>query len=222
MNHLHFESQAAKVFPQVDNVFPLGLDNRSQKSGGQLHLSLRLGGKRICYAYIRKNGCSSFKAALGYAPDTRISEIARSHKARWYHHHDATIFVWRDPLERVVSLYRNKILDGRGAEDLVARYLAVMGEAPSSFSRFLEFASLGGDPHCLPQAHHLRPIVYTHAIPLYGLHDAMHHLVGPNAARPFLHRFNRSRPTQVEVTEADRKFIRQIYAADYEMLNRIG
>lgn len=222
MNHLHFERPAVKVLPHVENGFPLGLDNRSEKSSGKLHLSLLLGGKRICYAYIRKNGCSSFKAALGYAPDTRISHIARRHKAQWYHRHDATIFVWREPIERVVSLYRNKILDGRGADDLVARYHAVMGEAPSSFARFLEFASLGGDPHCLPQADHLRPIVYTHAIPLYGLYDAMHHLVGAGAAKTFLHPFNRSRPTRVEVTEADCKFIRQIYAADYQMLDRMS
>lgn len=222
MNHPHFQSPAAKVLSHDDNSFPLQLDNRSEKFPGRLHLSLSLGGKRICYAYIRKNGCSSFKAALGYAPDTRISDIARRHRTQWYHRHDATIFVWRDPVERVVSLYRNKIVDGRGADDLVARYHAVMGEAPSSFSRFLEFASLGRNPHCLPQADHLRPIVYSHAIPLYGLHDAMHQLGGPVAARAFLHSFNRSRPTPVDVTESHRKFIRQIYAADYRMLDRIG
>ena len=222
MNYQPFESRAAKDLSQAGNVFPLSLDNRSEQCAGQLHLNLRLGGKRICYAYIRKNGCSSFKAALGYAPDTRISEIARRHRTQWYHRHDATIFVWRDPVERMVSLYRNKILDGHGAEDLVARYLAVMGEAPSTLTRFLEFASLGGDPHCLPQVDHLRPIVYTHAIPLYGLHDAMLHLVGSTAARAFRHRFNQSRPTPVEVTESDRKFVRQIYAVDYKMLDRIG
>lgn len=149
--------------PVQDQSNCVGYGNRMARCAGQLHLTLPLGGKRIRYAYTRKNGCSCFKAALGYPPATRISEIAQRHRSRWHHRIDASIFVWQDPEKRLVSLYRNKILDGRTNDDLLHRYRATMGEEPSSFERFAEFAA---DPHCLPQAAHLHPIIYTHAIPL--------------------------------------------------------
>ncbi|MFT4014774.1 MAG: sulfotransferase family 2 domain-containing protein [Paracoccus sp. (in: a-proteobacteria)] len=207
--------------PARDHSHGVVYDNRTARRAGQLHLTLSLGGKRIRYAYIRKNGCSCFKAALGYHPATKITEIARRHRSRWFYRHDATIFVWRDPEERLISLYRNKIIDGRNNEDLLQRYRAAMGEEPSSFERFAEFAELAADPHCLPQADHLHPIIYTHAIPLRRLHDWIQRIVGPRAAQPFARRVNDSASAPVEVTARARSLIRSVYAADYRMIERL-
>lgn len=207
--------------PAQDQSNRIGYDNRMAGRIGQLHLTLPLGDRRIRYAYIRKNGCSCFKAALGYHPATNVSEIARRHRSHWYHRVDASIFVWRDPETRLVSLYRNKILDGRNNEDLLRRYRATMGEEPSSFERFVEFAAFATDPHCLPQTDHLYPIVYTHAIPLHGLHDWMQRIVGTRAAQPFARRINDSASASVEVTARARSLIRSVYAADYRMIETL-
>jgi len=196
-------------------------DNRFTPRLGRTHLSFRLGGKSIAYAYIRKNGCSTFKAALGYDDDIHIARIAKKHPWKPWRRHDATIFVWRDPQERLVSLYRNKILDRDTNSDLMAAYVRTMGEQPGSFDRFCDFARLNADPHCRPQADHLMPIRYTHAIPLKRLHQAMSGIVGEAAAEPFRHRHRQSAPTPVEVSDYARDVIRQHYARDYRMIRRI-
>lgn len=196
-------------------------DNRAARGTGQLHLMLRLGDVRICYAYIRKNGCSCFKAALGYPAATRISEIACRHRRRWFQGHDAAIFVWRDPLDRLLSLYRNKILDRIGADDILCRYRAAMGREPSDFESFVRFAMLGVDPHCLPQTAHLRPMLYTHAIPLAGLHRAMAAIVGTDAAAAFRQPVNSSAAHPVEVSDRALALVHAHYAADYRMIGRL-
>lgn len=82
--------------PDNDLNSTVSFDNRLSLSRGKRHLTFWLGGKRIRYAYIRKNGCSSFKAAMGYAGKT-LGEIPPKFKSRYFGHHDATIFVWRCP-----------------------------------------------------------------------------------------------------------------------------
>ncbi len=147
---------------------PPGFDNRLTFGTGRSHYALEIGGKRILYAYIRKNGCSAFKTAMGLASDVSIG-AARRLRAGPFGRYDARIFVWRDPEERLVSLYRNKILDRKNAEDLIRRYREVMHEEPSSFERFALFATTGADPHLIAQRHHLRPIRCTpRCAPLSG------------------------------------------------------
>lgn len=199
-------------------------DNRSGLGKGTLHLGLRLGGKRIAYAYIRKNACSAFKVACGFPDSSPIDEVAAANpwERPWWHWYHATIFVWRDPEDRLVSLYKNKILDRNGADDIVARYVSAMNEEPSTFEKFAVFATLGADPHCLPQYDHLKPIRYSHAIPLARLHEAMVEIVGPNAAEPFARIRNASAPQDIEVTDAARAVIRDFYARDYEMITRLS
>lgn len=181
-----------------------------------------MGGKRIAYAYIRKNACSAFKVALGFSPSTQVKEIAPNYPFErwpWYH---ATIFVWRDPEERLVSLYRNKILDRQDAADLLPDYRSTMGEEPSTFEKFAEYASLGADPHCRPQYDHLKPLRYSHAIPLVHLHEAMVEIVGSEAARPFAQNTNASVPHEVEITDRARTLIREHYVRDYQMIERLS
>lgn len=196
-------------------------DNRWALQLGRLHLGFRLGGKRIAYAYIRKNGCSTFKRALGFSPSTDIRAIAPLHRWTLWHRYDATIFVWRDPEERLKSLFRNKIIERKDDYDILPAYRLIMGEEPSTFEKFAEFASLNADPHCVPQSKHLKPIRYSHAIPLPRLHEVMVDIVGAEAAEPFAHNTNASEQIDVEVTDRARALIRKHYARDYEMIDRI-
>lgn len=199
--------------PAFDNRFTLGK--------GRRHLTLTLGGKRILYAYIRKNGCSCFKSVIGGDPDMPVSALPSEARSGYFRHYDAKIFVWRDPEERLISLYRNKILERRNADDLVSRYWQVMGEPPSTFERFAVFAMTDADPHLVPQRQHLRRIRYTHAIELRSLHKSMVRLVGPDAAEPFRETFNASLPAPVHVTPYARALIHRHYACDYAMIERI-
>lgn len=197
------------------------LDNRLRLQRGDFHFTLPIGDKRIAYAYIRKNGCSAFKKAVGL-PDAHVGQLVDNFRWRPWHRRDATVFVWRDPVERLVSLYRNKVLDGTGADDIIRSYRSTMGEEPSTFERFVEFAIQFKDPHCIPQHKHLKPIRYTHAIPLGRLHEHMVRIVGEEAAKPFKRRVNASKPSPVEVSERALSLIHQHYAGDFRMIARIN
>lgn len=196
-----------------------GFDNRFSLGRGRRHLSFRLGGMRILYAYIRKNGSSTFRAVMNDDPDVPGPTFA---KAGYFAQYDARIFVWRDPEERLLSLYRDQILDGHRADDLVARYWQVMGEPPSTFERFARFATTNADPHVVPQRHHLRPIRYTHAIELRVLHRTMVDIVGPVAAEAFRVPRNVSNRQPVPVTPYARALIHRHYACDYAMIEKIA
>lgn len=196
-------------------------DNCSARSRGRLHLSFNLGGKRIRYAYIRKNGSSSFKVALGFDPSTSVSIIRRKNWHRSFGHHDAKIFVWRDPEERLISLFRDKIVAKNNAVEIIDCYRKVMGEEPSTFEKFVRFSVLGADPHCWSQSSHLMPMRYTHAIPLDCLYQVMSEIVGSAAAAPFRERTNESRHISVNVTSESRRMIRSYYRADYMLINAL-
>ena len=198
------------------------LDNRGAVGRGQAHLAFELGGKRIRYAYIRKNGCSAFKIAMGFPHDVRIGLIQPYHRCGLLRRrYDATIFVWRDPVERIVSLYRNKIIDDVNGEDIQRRLHTFAGGGRIDFDVFVDFCCRAGDPHCRPQAAHLKPIRYTHAIPLARLHEAMTDILGLEAAAPFAQRVNSSRQTQVTISDVSRERIRHHYAQDYRLIEQI-
>ena len=196
-------------------------DNRMSFSFGRTHLSITLGGKLIRYAYIRKNGCSAFKAAIGFPSDTKVSEIKPGHRAGFFGRYDATIFVWRDPEERAISLYRNKIVDRVNGEDILEKFRAFAGDCEPTFEKFMEFSETNADPHCIPQSSYLQPIFYTHAIPLARLHEAMVGIAGANAAQPFARSVNPSERTPVHVSDRARQIIRRHYARDYRMISRL-
>jgi len=199
-----------------------GLDNRRAAGRGQTHLAFELGGKRIRYAYIRKNGCSAFKTAMGFAHDVRIGLIQPHQRCSLLRRrYDATIFVWRDPVERIVSLYRNKIIDDVNGEDIQRRLRAFAGTGRVDFDTFVDFCCRVGDPHCLPQAAHLKPLRYTHAIPLARLHEAMIGIVGTQAAVPFARPINASRHTPIAISDVSRDRIRHHYAQDYRLIDQI-
>jgi hypothetical protein len=197
-------------------------DNRLALQRGDHHFRLPIGGKRVVYAYIRKNACSAFKRAAGLPSSAHVGQLVENFRWRLWQPSDAAIFVYRDPVERLVSLYRNKILDGDGNSDILHSYESIMNEEPSSFERFVEFAVLEADPHCIPQYRHLKPIRYTHAIAIDRLHEIMTSIVGEEAAEPFRHKVNSSRPTPVDVSDRALSMIVNHYASDYRMIDRIN
>lgn len=207
--------------PAIIDAVP-AFDNRASRHAGRAHLLVEIGGLRIRYAYIRKNGCSAFKAAMGYHSETRIAAIRARHRAPFLMPCDASVFVWRDPVKRLVSLYRNKVLDGTNNADFIRRLLRHTGEVAPSFDRFVEFAVRGLDPHCWPQTACLQPLAYSHAIPLDHLHATMTGIVGEGAAAPFARPVNSSRDTPVEVSQKARNMIRHHYAADYRMIATVS
>lgn len=197
-----------------------GFDNRKGFNPPRLHLRLSLGGKTIAVAYIRKNACSALKKAAGYPPDVNVSRLL----GRFWlppMPADATVFIYRDPVERLASLYRNKVIQKRGADDITRRYRGAMGEAPSTFSKFVDFAALKKDPHCRPQSEHLLPIRYSHAIEMSDLHSTLSDLVGEDA-RVFSRRTNDSGNDPVDISSNDRRKIEAIYASDFAMIKRLS
>ncbi len=132
----------------------------SRNPKGRRHLWFTAAnGQRVLYAYIRKNGCSSIKRLLGGHPDSKI-DCFESH----YHRgqpYDFAFFIYRDPVERILSLFRDKVIDGRGATDILAEFRDILPrEDPHDFEAFAHFVTKSQDPHCWSQASHLRPIRY--------------------------------------------------------------
>lgn len=184
------------------------------------HLSFVLGGRKITYAYIRKNGCASFKRALGFHPSTNVNEIFPLYP--YSPGRDVAIFVYRDPLERMVSLYKSKMLEIRGAEDLLADYESVMGEKrPTTFERFAEYIVQSRDPHCWRQVDHLKPILYR-AIPLSSLYEDMCCLVGEEAAEPWRLPVNQSTDWDVPISRRARLIIERHFADDYRLFRKLA
>lgn len=177
---------------------------------GRNHFGLQIGDQKIGYCYIRKNACSSFKRMfLERSPhrDQKQPAQRRIDFIRTYHclgpqdctDCDRLIFVYRDPIERILSMFRNKFIAQSGANDISVSYARIAGEAPqdASFRSFMRrylgrgFARL--DRHVLPQRMHLQRVLYTDAIPVQGLHAGMCQVIGQDLAdRYFLRPVNRT------------------------------
>lgn len=105
-----------------------------------------------------------------------ISDRFRAEYLRDFVKADRTIFVHRDPIERIVSLYKNKFVQGRNAVDIHRDYEELIGEPASeaTFEAFvLRYLPAARDPHVRSQRSHLYPSVYTDAIPIESLSDAL-------------------------------------------------
>ena len=166
------------------------------------HFWFEAGGRRYCYSYIRKNACSSFRkfiietsseADFGSFSGPQIEFLRKYHLVRTYEcleRCDASLFVFRDPYERLISAYLNKFVARRGNADLFRDFRTTLGKDPESAS-FRDFVDLycidfaRRDVHVLPQASHLLPIFYDHALPMEDLHSLMADLIGPKSAGRF-------------------------------------
>lgn len=169
------------------------------KGQGALHVICEVGDMTLGYCYIRKNACSSFKRLfLDMGPEDldpedwsrpidfmMSNQMMRSADAPDC---DRIVFVYRDPVERIVSLFKNKFIMRDGHEDLFRGYEELAGEAPekTTFRRFVgtylrpDLRQL--DLHVLPQAWHLKRFQYTDAIPIGDLHARMTGILGSELA----------------------------------------
>jgi hypothetical protein len=176
--------------------------------GGGEHL--RLPGKPdTIYVYIRKNGCSAFKKwLLAEVGDTRnlstedpsigvlskrlqVTSDDQLSNAR-------CVLVLRDPIARLCSLFRNKLIQRRGADDILANIEELTGLSTDAltFRRLVE-QYIGGhlhcrsglgpkiDPHCTTQHDHLWPILYDRVIMLEDLPKAAVALFGKDIAAEY-------------------------------------
>ncbi len=189
---------------------------------GRNHFCLDVNGKKIGYCYIRKNGCSSFKKMFldqsphGYDPASQtrpIDFIRMNHlmEDSDFATCDHVVLVYRDPVKRMLSLFRNKFILCSGAEDLFANYERVTATAPlyASFRSFVmdylhqPWAAL--DRHTLPQRYHLRRAVYTDVMPVEKIYERMIGVVGQSMADKYFCRpVNRTSDVEhVEMKGAD-------------------
>lgn len=91
---------------------------------------------------------------------------------------DHSIFVYREPIDRLVSAFNNKFIVKHGHEDIFRNFEKRMEKsaAKATFEDFVEytrrpFNSL--DPHVWPQKAHLLDIEYTLVIKIENLTDVI-------------------------------------------------
>lgn len=187
------QTAAARPF---DNANPLrAAYMRATRRNGFPHFVFTAGGRQILYCYIRKNACSSFKKLMvggcsreGFANQFELLKARHGVAfSEGLPRVDHAIFVYRDPFERMASLYVNKFVQISKAADIQRAYREVTGQRPEEAS-FADFVTSylsdprARDPHIRPQRRHLLPIRYTEAIPLRRLHEAMTAILGAELA----------------------------------------
>jgi hypothetical protein len=172
---------------------------------GRNHFFLDVGGKRLGYCYVRKNACSSFKKMFldlspqraDLRPDERPIDFMRRHhrmSEQDFAGCDHVIFVYRDPIQRTMSMFRNKFIACTGATDIDANFTKLEGIDPAetTFRYFVEsylqrsFANL--DRHVLPQSIHLRRTIYTDFIEAPDLHTHMCRILGKGIGDTYFQR----------------------------------
>ena len=154
--------------------------------GAGAHLAFRAGGRRFCYVYIRKNGCTGFKRFLGplaggSSDGPEIQRLLANLQVSFAHELVGTrrILVLRDPVARACSLFRNKLVQRSGSADIERNIQELTGQRAGSLcfrdfvqrylGAFLHADSAAIDPHCAPQAAHLWPIRYDTVLRLDDL-----------------------------------------------------
>ncbi len=202
---------------------------------GETHFILNLNGLSLVYCHIRKNACTSFKSLFyEHSPHktklanypTGIRFLNQNHRVKDVDiitSADESIFVYRDPVKRLVSVFKNKFIQRRNGQELFSRYAEVSGEDPeeASFTDFITNYCVAHipeghriDPHCLPQSDHLLPIEYTRPIAIGDLHAVMTEIVGaPTADRFFAHPTNQSevKPLDLNGRSAHTMTSQQLY-----------
>lgn len=164
------------------------------------HYEFMFEGKRIIYCYIRKNASSAFKRLIvdlstaGQKPEpdeNKIHYLNRHHRIQnpqRIRGADHVIFVHRNPIDRMISLFTGKFIQHKGNRGIFKSYRNITEENPetATFSdfvdRYLQKGTEKLDPHVFSQCSHLLPAMYTEAIPLEKLYSAMKDILSPEAA----------------------------------------
>jgi len=204
-------------------------------------------GKIIVYTYIRKNACSAFKLLmLERSRQQEGSEIekmrafrAPQHLKQWDH----SVFVYRDPFERAVSVFQNKFLDKSGNGDIFYSFKAQTGKDPHTatfrdFVTYLKTPFEELDPHVWPQKSHLLEIEYTLPIDMNDLTNVIEEEF-PSLSKFFQNKVNESREradilgdlcdvpaNQIsnynkKNFEALRPTLEDLYSSDMEMISEV-
>lgn len=153
-------------------------------------------GVSFFYTYIRKNASTSFKklfqalypdACPGDLPAIQCMVEHAQVKGLTPEQIDqqfaTKLFVYRDPIDRVFSVYKNKLIQQDGAKDLLKRLEKVVGRDPAllTFDEFVhEYVALleterweEVDGHLYPQVWHLLPITYNKVIKIDHVYEGM-------------------------------------------------
>ena len=217
------------------------LDNRGGRHDPlRSHFQFVANGKRYIYCRIRKNGCTAVQRfIIATSPHRETDDggglafLRRRHSVRSTNRvrsADHRILVYRDPLERIKSLFVNKFVQRDRSGDIFKNYWRVTGKDPKN-AKFEEFivdylSRLGDaplDPHVWPQHWHLCDVIYDLAIPLRSLADGMSKALGPSIASDyFKHKVNPSASYKIEVGSEIRSLVSKIYAEDYRMIERLS
>lgn len=197
-------------------------------------------GKSFAYCRIRKNGCSAFqKFMIETSPHRRrgtgsgMMFLRRFHGAsskRALEAADHRILVFRDPVERIRSLFVNKFMQRKDCEDIFLSYRAVTGRDPLEASLrdfILRYVSRLGetplDPHVWPQHWHLSHVIYDRVFPLGELHDGMVETIGRDLANKFFrHKVNQSSLIDFTIDTDLMDRIKYIYEGDLEIISNIN
>ena len=168
------------------------------------HYEINLGGRKILYAYIRKNACTAFRRLLNdeYHRLHPSTDGARQRKREDFllsgnmktflvlrkdlndvSAYDNTMFVYRNPLDRLISVFTNKFIANKGAKDIARNFenLTGLDFDEATFSDFMSYAQNDFeklDRHLWPQKAHLWDIEYTDAISMDRLQQSMKGLIG--------------------------------------------
>ncbi|MFI2817182.1 sulfotransferase family 2 domain-containing protein [Vreelandella piezotolerans] len=180
-------------------------NNLQHISKGKFSPDLKFEGEgfSFLYSYIRKNASTSFKLLFKHLhPDlchgevpsiscmAKHVQVESSDPDKIDSLYATKIFVYRDPVERVFSVYKNKLIQKDGAVDILGKLEQVIGRDPAllTFDEFVNeyVALLQGerwqdvDGHLYPQTWHLLPITYTKAIHINNVYQEMQGILPKN------------------------------------------
>ena len=136
-------------------------------------------GEKIIYAYIRKNACTAFRKFINRKTHPKyvmsklmlINHFPRDHirgNMRYFArrmsdsqpYNKKRIFVYRDPIDRVISFYVNKLVEKKTAIDSINNYNKLMGKdaGDCKIANLVEYIASDLallDVHLIPQKSHL-------------------------------------------------------------------
>lgn len=165
--------------------------------------NISVDGVDFAYTYIRKNACTSFKRLFKSYSEHDFKSAGGDLKGMAAYHIVKSakeaekipyrVFVYRDPIERVVSVYNNKFVQCSGASDIFQDFYNITGMDPKecTFEDLVELyvanikKGVMIDAHLLPQSWHLLPIVYNCVIKLPEIKKDMSSLLGKEVGGKF-------------------------------------
>ncbi|SEO80435.1 Sulfotransferase family protein [Aquisalimonas asiatica] len=139
--------------------------------------------------------------------------------------------VVRDPMSRLVSAYREKILEGKAQKYRVASFYGIQADENICFERFLAYLEAGGlyeDPHWLPQSEFLTGVMKENLMlgKVESLEDDLRYIVhvlfgespwrGVKSWIP--HKGNEKKFSVGDLSVNQKSRVRAMYERDYELL----